>query len=322
MMHLMMAAALFLLAVARVPALRRNGRDTVFMAGLFAGMSALLGNVPVYFFVDGALGGFNLGKLAMNSFMIVGLWYLRTAVVHAVSPDAGARSPWGRRLPLVITLSLQVAFFALTGPTTSTTTWGTDYHHLLPAALFSLMMIAFIAWSCGEIAWACFKFVPQMRRSFQLGFAMVGLGCIISVIVMAALATDALSSAFPRLAVISGSDIPFHMLEMLAIILVGVGLTIPAVAGRATRRRTVMNRQLTIARVRPIRARVLHSANMERLLKADLAATPDEQLHRMLVEIWDAELAAGPGNSALTTEERNYLLSVESSLSTDQAVRA
>ncbi|HEX9228186.1 MAG TPA: hypothetical protein VF885_16510 [Arthrobacter sp.] len=316
----MMSAALFVLAVARVPALRRHGGDTVFMAGLFAGMSALLGNVPVYFFVDGVLGGINLGKLAMNSFMVVGLWYLRTAVVHAVSPDAGARSAWGRRLPLIITLSLQGVFFALTGPTSSTTTWGTDYHHLLPAALFSLMMIAFIAWSCGEIAWACFQFVPQMRRSFQLGFAMVGLGCIISVIVMAALAADALSSAFPRLSAISGSDIPFHMLEMLAILLVGVGLTIPAVAGRATRRKANANRHLTLARVRPIRTRVLQSANMERLLQVDSAASPDEQLHRMLVEIWDAELAAGPGNTALTNEERDYLLSVESSLDTE-AVR-
>lgn len=319
MMHLVMAAALFLLAAARLPALRRKGSDTVFMAGVFAGMSALLGNIPVYFFIDGILGGINLGKLAMNSFMIVGLWYLRTAVVHAVSPAAGARSAWGRRLPLIITLVLQTLFFALTGPTTSTTTWGTDYHHLLPAALFSLMMIAFIAWSCGEIAWACFKFVPQMRRSFQLGFAMVGLGCIISVIVMAALATDALSSAFPPLSAISGSDIPFHMLEMLAIILVGVGLTIPAVAGRATRRKARLTRHVTIARVTPIRARVLQSANMERMLKTDSAASPDEQLHRMLVEIWDAELAAGPGNTALTAEERDYLLSVESSLDAEAA---
>lgn len=321
MMHLMMAGALFILAAARVPALRRNGRDTVFMAAVFAGMSGLLGNVPVYFFVDGLLGGINLGKLAMNSFMIIGLWYLRTAVVHAVSPEAGARSVWGRRLPLIITLALQTMFFILTGPTSSTNTWGTDYHHLLPAALFSMMMIVFIAWSCGEIAWACFKFVPQMRRSFQVGFAMVGLGCIISVIVMAALATDALSSAFPALSFISGSPIPFHLLEMLAIVLVGLGLTIPALAGRATRRKTEIGRQLTIAKVKPIRARVLQNSNMDRILQSDAAASADEQLHRMLVEIWDAELAAGAGNSALTAEERSYLLSVESSLDTEASRR-
>lgn len=319
MMHLMMAGALFLLAAARVPALRRHGRDTVFMAAVFAGMSGLLGNVPVYFFVDGLLGGINLAKLAMNSFMIVGLWYLRTAVVHAVSPSAGARSAWGRRLPLIVTLVLQTLFFVLTGPTTSTNTWGTDYHHLLPAALFSMMMIAFIAWSCGEIAWACFKFVPRMRKSFQAGFAMVGLGCIISVIVMAALATDALSATFPQLSFISGSPVPFHFLEMVAIVLVGVGLTIPAVTGRTARRQTRIKRQLTLAKVEPIRARVLENANMARMLQADTAASPGEQLHRMLVEIWDAELAAGPGNTALTPEERAYLLSVESSLDAEAA---
>jgi hypothetical protein len=321
MMHLMMAGALFLLAAARVPALRRHGSDTVFMAAVFAGMSGLLGNVPVYFFVDGLLGGINLAKLAMNSFMIIGLWYLRTAVVHAVSPDAGARSEWGRRLPVVITLALQTLFFALTGPTTSTNTWGTDYHHLLPAALFSMMMIAFIAWSCGEIAWACFKFVPRMRKSFQAGFAMVGLGCIISVIVMAALATDALTASFPQLSAVSDSSIPFHFLEMVAIVLVGVGLTIPAVTGRTARRQTEIRRQLTLAKVKPIRARVLENANMERMLRPDASASPGEQLHRMLVEIWDAELAAGPGNTALTAEERAYLLSVESSLDAEAARR-
>lgn len=321
MMHLLMAGALYILAAARIPALRRNGHDTVFMAAVFAGTSGLLGNVPVYFFVDGLLGGINLGKLAMNSFMIVGLWYLRTAVVHAVSPDAGARSAWGRRLPLIITLALQTLFFVLTGPTASTNTWGTDYHHLLPAALFSMMMIAFIAWSCGEIAWACLTFVPRMRQSFQLGFIMVGLGSIISVIVMAALAADALSSAFPALSAISGSNIPFHLLEMLAIVLVGVGLTIPAIAGRASRRKTEISRLITIAKVKPIRTRVLQSSNMERILQPDEAASSDELLHRMLVEIWDAELAAGAGNSALTAEERSYLLSVESSLD-DEAARS
>lgn len=321
MMHLMMAGALYVLAAARIPALRRNGHDTVFMSAVFAGTSGLLGNVPVYFFVDGLLGGINLAKLAMNSFMIIGLWYLRTAVVHAVSPDAGARSAWGSRLPLIITLALQTLFFVLTGPTASTNTWGTDYHHLLPAALFSMMMIVFIAWSCGEIAWACFRFVPQMRRSFQVGFAMVGSGCIISVIVMAALATDALSSAFPRFAFISGSPIPFHLLELLAIVMVGVGLTIPAIAGRVTRRKAEIGRQITIAKVKPLRTRVLLNSNMDRILQADAAASADEQLHRMLVEIWDAELSAGAGKSALTAEERAYLLSVESSLDAETVRR-
>ena len=122
MTQILMAAALFVLAAARVPALRRNGSDTVFLAAVFAGASSLLLNPAIYMAADSALGGINLAKLALNSFMIVGLWFLRNAVLSAIAPEADTRSPWARRMPLIITLALQTVFFALTGPTVSTTT--------------------------------------------------------------------------------------------------------------------------------------------------------------------------------------------------------
>jgi hypothetical protein len=50
---------------------------------------------------------------------------------------------------------------------------------------------------------------------------------------------------------------------------------------------------------------------MTRILKADAGAEPHERLHRMIVEIWDAELAAA-GRSALNDEDRAYVLLVES----------
>ncbi|MCU1531583.1 MAG: hypothetical protein JWO49_1154 [Arthrobacter sp.] len=314
-MQLIMAGALLLLALARVPAFRKNGRDPVFLAAAFAGVSSALAAPAVYFAVDALLGGMNVAKLAVNSFMVVGLWYLRAAVVAAVTQGAVARSTRVRHLPLTVTLVLQVAFFILTGPTTTTLTWGNDYHHLLPAALFSLMMIAFIAWSCGEIAWACMRFVPRMRSSFRVGFIMVGVGCLISICTMAMMAMDALSRAFPLLTWMSGAAaVPFHMVEVLAISLVGIGLTIPALAGRAARRRYSRVEQERFARVAPLRERVLANVGTVRVLEADADARPHERLHRMIVEIWDAELAAGDGFSALTDEERAYLLSVESDI--------
>lgn len=312
MMQLVMAGALFLLAFARVPALARNRKDMVFGAAIFAGTSSLLSSPSVYYFIDMALGGINLAKLAVNSFMIVGLWYLRAAVVHAISPAAD-RKVWLRRLPLTITLVLQTAFFFLTGPTSTTLTWGNDYHQHLPAALFSLMMIAFIAWSCGEIAWACFEFVPKMRRSFRIGFSMVGFGCLISVLTMALMAMDALSRAFPQLSLFrSAAAAPFHLIETVAILLVGLGLSIPPLAGRISGKRAEARLLETIAKVEPIRERVLLAAAADRVLQADLGARPQDRLHRMIVEIWDAELFVGQGRSTLTEEERSYVLLVES----------
>ncbi|WP_427007603.1 hypothetical protein [Pseudarthrobacter sp. H2] len=318
MMHFLMAGALFLLALARVPAVARNGKDPVFLAAMFAGSSSLLGNPGVYLFTDALLGGTNLAKLAVNTFMIVGLWFLRTAVVNAISPEADKRAAWIRCLPVAVTLVLQAAFFFLTGPMPSTATWG-EYHRFPFAAPFSLMMIAFIGWSCGEIAWACCRFVPRMRQSFRIGFSMVGLGSVISVVTMVLMALGILSHAFPQLTPLHGAaNAPFQMLEMFAIVLVGVGLTIPAVAGRAARRLASLRMLRTIAKIEPIRVKALKNADMARLLETDAAARPQERLHRMIVEIWDAELAAGAARSALTDGDRAYLLTVESDLNLER----
>jgi hypothetical protein len=318
MMQFLMAGALFLLALARVPAVVRNGRDLVFLAAIFAGASSALGNPSVYLFTDAVLGGTNLAKLAVNTLMIIGLWFLRTAVVDAISPEADKRAAWIRSMPLAVTLALQAAFFFLAGPLPSTATWG-EYHRLPFAAPFSLTMIAFIAWSCGEIAWACWRFVPRMRQSFRIGFSMVGLGSAISVVTMILMALGILAHAFPQLTSIHGAaNAPFQLLEMLAIVLVGVGLTIPAVAGRAAHSRASRHMQRTISKVEPIRLKVLKNVDLDRLLKTDGGALPQERLHRMLVEIWDADLAAGKGLSALTNEDRAYLLAVESDLNLER----
>lgn len=311
MMQLIMAGALLLLAAARIPALVRKGRDTVFMAAVFAGASSLLLDPSLYLALDPALGGANMVKLALNSFMIVGLWYLRAAVLSAVSPDTDTRPGWVRALPLTLTLALQAIFFFLAGISTSTTAWAGDHRHAIATSLFSLMMIFFIAWSCGQIAWTCFRYVPQMRQSFRVGFSMVGLGCLVAVAVMADMVAGELEAAIPDLSLPWAQAIPVHPFEMVAITLVGVGLTIPPVAGRITERRAAARLLRTIAKVAQIRERALADRPTDRMLEADADALPEERLHRMIVEIWDAELAAG-GRSGLAAEDRDYLLLVES----------
>lgn len=312
MIQLLMAAALFVLAAARIPALRRNGHDTVFLAAVFAGASSVLIHPAVYLAVDSAVGGINLTKLALNSFMIVGLWYLRTAVLNAVTPDSGSRSPWLARMPLTAALVLQAIFFVLTGPTTSTTEWGYHYHDRFAGALFSMTMIVFIAWSCAEIAGTCFRYIPKMRRSFKIGFIMVGVGSLISTLVMLKMTQEVLTLFVTPLAAFGTQNFPFAPAEMLAIVLVGLGLTIPALTGRAERAQRALRLQETIARISAIRERSLQSADMDRILKIPALATPQERLHRMIVEIWDAELAAGTGKTVLTPEDREYVLLVES----------
>src|SRR6478609_4918880 len=176
MIQLVMAAVLFVLAAARVPAVVRNGRDTVFLAAVFAGMASLLLSPAVYATLDAGLGGMNVVKLALNSSMIVGLWYLRRAVLEAIMP-ADTRRALIRTLPLTATLILQLLFFVLAGPTTTTDTWSI-YQDRLPAALFSAMLTVFMGWVCTGVAAACFQYIPRMRRSFKVGFTMVGVGCL------------------------------------------------------------------------------------------------------------------------------------------------
>lgn len=314
MTQVLMACALFVLAAARIPARRRKGHDTVLMAAVFAGASSLLTDPEVYRAVDPVLSGTNITKLALNSFMIVGLWYLRAAVLQAVSPEADSTSSWRLRLPLVAALVFQGIFFILTGPTTTTTTWGPAYEDRLPAALFSMTGIVFIAWTCAGIARTCFRYVPRMRRSFKVGFTMVGAGAAISCLVMLKMSQEALTSFVPAL-LIFGDNSSFAPFEMIAIVLVGVGLTIPALAGRAERRRAEARLEQTVTKVAVIREKVLHGADMDRVLQISADATPQERLHRMIVEIWDADLAADTervGKSLLSPEDRDYMLLVES----------
>lgn len=311
-----MAAALFLLALARVPALVRNGKDTVFLAAVFEGLSTVLIDPAIYTAIDPLIGGFNLTKVAGSTFMVLGLWFLRKAVLHAISPDAEARNPLAARLPLITALALQLVFFALTGPVPSTPAWGSLHHTHPPAVLFSLVVIGFVGWSCAEIARACLRFIPGMRSAFRVGFAMVLLGCLISVAVTVFMALEVIRDVgwFPILGPASSTAPPFAAMELAAIVLVGIGLTIPAQAGRRDRKRAEARVRANLAKVEPIREQVLADTGTARALETDTAATPPERLHRMIVEIWDADLAAGTGPSVLTSEERTYLLSVETDL--------
>lgn len=310
MIQLLAAAVLLILAAARIPALMRNRRDTVFLSALFASAGSVLMSPDVYATIDHRIGGINLANLALHSSMIVSLWYLRRAVLEAVVP-AGTRRALVRSLPLILTLALQLLFFVLTGPTTTTDSWGL-YHDRLPAALFSAVLIVFIGWVCAGVGVACFRYIPRMRRSFKVGFTMVGAASVLGLFVAIKFTIGLLSVPIPALLTVPlPSDSVIRVVEMLTLILGGAGLTVPAVAGHTRLKQQARWASDTLAGVEPIRERVLHLVGDNRLLESDPAAPVRERLHRMIVEIWDAELASG---GTLTPGERAFLLAAEEQL--------
>lgn len=310
MIQLVAAAVLFVLAAARIPAMMRNRRDTVFLSALFAGAGSVLMSPAVYAAVDAHIGGFNLAKLALHASMIFSLWYLRRSVLAAIVP-AGTRLALVVSLPLTLTLALELLFFVLTGPTTTTDSWGL-YHERLPAALFSAVLIAYIGWVCFGVAVACFRYIPRMRQSFKVGFTMVGAASVLALFVTIKFTIGLLSVPIPALlAVPVPPDTAIRVVEMLTLILGGAGLTVPAVAGHVRLKRQARWAADALAGVEPIRDRVLQHAGGERLLESDPSAPTGERLHRMIVEVWDAELASG---GTLTAQERTFLLAAEEQL--------
>lgn len=310
MIQLLAAAVLFGLAGARIPAMMRNRRDTVFLSALFAGAGSVLMAPAVYAAVDAHIGGINLAKLALHVSMIFSLWYLRRSVLEAIVP-AGTRRALVVSLPLTLTLALELTFFVLTGPIPTTNSWGL-YHERLPAALFSAVLIAFIGWVCFGVAVACFRYIPRMRRSFKVGFTMVGAASVLALFVTIKFTIGLLSVPIPALlAVPLPSDTIIRVVEMLTLILGGAGLTVPAVAGHTRLKRQTRWAADTLAGVEPIRDRVLQHAGGDGLLESDPAAPTGERLHRMIVEVWDAELASG---GTLTAQERTFLLAAEEQL--------
>lgn len=319
-MQPLMAAALYLLACARIPAMLRFGKDTVFFAAVLAGTAALLTIPAVYILVDSLVGGRNITKLIQHTLMVVGLWQLRIGILHAIAPGSERQRSRYRPFPLYLTLILQGVFFfaADAGPTTANF-W--DAYNVSPAgALFSALVLVFAGIVCGELALVCRRFVPRMHGPFKTGFTMVGVGSALGSLAAVFMVLDVLASAVPALGMWSFHfTAAYQVMQLVPTALIGLGLTIPALAGRAERSRMERWERETLAQVQPIRERALQAAGLDRTLEPDSSAPAQDRLHRFIVEIWDAELAMG-GASALTAEERTYLLTVERRLDLEQVV--
>ncbi|MEV5051316.1 hypothetical protein [Arthrobacter sp. LAR12-1-1.1] len=174
------------------------------------------------------------------------------------------------------------------------------------------MLIVFVGWVCAGVAATCFRYIPRMRRSFRVGFTMVGVGCVVGMLVVVTFTIGLLSVPIPALLALPvPSQAAIGVLEMVTIVLVGAGLTVPALAGRTGRKRRARWEADTLAGVEPIRERILQDVDPERLLESDPAAPARDRLHRMIVEVWDAELASG---GTLTPQERAFLLAAEEQL--------
>lgn len=313
------AAALYLLALARIPAVLRFGKDTVFFAAMLAGTAALLTTPAVYIFVDSLVGGRNVAKLIQHTLMVAGLWQLRVGLLHAIAPDIKRQRSKYRALPLYLTLILQTFFFFAAEVRATTANFWDAYNASPAGALFSATVLVFVGIVCGELALACRRFVPRMHGPFKIGFTMVGIGSALGSLSAVFMILDVLASAVPAMAAWNFHSTPVYLImQLVPTALIGQGLTIPAVAGRAKRKHTERWERETLARVQPIRERALQAAGLDRTLEPDSSAPAQDRLHRLVVEIWDAELAMG-GASALTAEERAYLLTVEHRLDLDQA---
>ena len=315
MMQLVIASALYLLAVSRIPAMLRFGKDTVFFSGMLTGTAALLTSPAIYIFVDQLVGGHNFAKLLLHTLLVFGLWQLRVGVLHAIATGSKRQRTKYRALPMYLTLVLQAVFFfaADVGPTT--THFGDDYNVRPAGALFSATVLSYTGFVCAELALVCRRFVPRMHGPFRVGFTMVGIGGAFGVLSAAFMTLDVLSNAMPAMAMWNfHSTSLYQVLQLIPIGLIGPGLSIPAWAGRAERKRTERWEQETLARVQPLQERALRTAGLDRALETDTGAPAQDRLYRLIVEIWDAELAMGGGASALTPEERAYLLTVEHKL--------
>lgn len=318
MIQLMMAAALAVLAAVRLPVLIRNRSDTVFVAAVCAGSAAAMTNPDVYVVIDAALGGFNLARLLLMFLMVLGLWFLRRGLLHAVAPDTTPGLL--RQAPLYTTLALLTALFISLAPGATTITWGDDYEGRITGALFSATGIVFVAWVCGEIAAVCLTHLRDLKGSFRLGFAMVCAGCTVGCLMMTVMAVGVLARALPVLEPLHWRNPDgYRILQLISIALVGAGLTITAVTGHRSRIKTARWEKEALTVITPIRAAVLAKAGLQRTLQSDESAPVQDRLHRMIVEIWDAELAAGPLRSVLTPEQRVYLLDVERRLDLEHA---
>jgi hypothetical protein len=301
------ASEIVLLAsvLVRASALARNRRDPVFYAALFWLLAMTLNEAHVYAAAESVLGGILLTALIIHLSLQLGLFLLRRAVVQAADP--GTLRFASSTVPLIVATAIQVVSYLLMDVESAKAQFngGTALH--VPYLVFSVSFVLYMLWVF------FIRYVPAMTGAMKTGFILIGTGSLLALIGCSSqlLALTARFMGFePRIVfVLSGIYVVLASLTSMACC---AGIAVPAAASSAARRKQRKYHAAALPAMEELWNRTVVQRGV-RHLPVNESAPERQRLHRMFIEIRDADLAAG--KTLLSDQESALLQEVEDRLS-------
>ncbi len=319
MIQTVAAAMIWLLVVCLLLGFRRRRDHSVLTAAITIAVALTLNIDQVYLGFDAVLGGRNFVDLLSNISMVVGIYFLSTAIIRAAKPDETVerRDTAGLVLLATVIVCLAASFSAVVTEGSSTR-FMVDYGGQWPAALYSSIQFVYIGYVVSVAGVTCFRFRGDMLRPyFRMAFTSIGVGCSFAVLlVLLVLAMDVLH-LHGRLDAMRAISPIYDAAVVAAMTFLCVGLAIPPVARRILRRNQSATEAELVSDLTKIWENTTKKRQNVRLVRdTEMISHQDhaQRLHRMLVEVQDALLVEPGLGSSLDIHDLNVLNAAENYL--------
>ncbi|MGX9901498.1 hypothetical protein ACW0JT_19270 [Arthrobacter sp. SA17] len=195
MTQLVAASLIWALALCLLPGIRQRADHSILVAAVTIASALTLNIDPVYMAGDSLLGHRNVLDLIANILMVVGIYFLSRAILHAADSSEPSAQPdhFGLAVLVLVIIGL-IACFATVSAPYSSTSFMKDFGDQWSAAIYSAVQIGYIGVVVGITGYTCFRFRGDMFRPyFRIAFTLIGIGCSLAmVVVLAVLGMDVL----------------------------------------------------------------------------------------------------------------------------------
>ncbi|MDJ0350586.1 hypothetical protein [Cryobacterium sp. PH29-G1] len=324
-MQLIIALALWGLVGALAIGTRRRTDQSILYAAVMIAVSLTLNIDAVYFATDGLLGGRNYADLPANLLLLLGVYFLSRAILRASSPSRARAADRPFRIGAIVTASLMVTAFVFIDAPETSGSFMQDYGHQPAAAAYSLIQFTYLGIVVALTGTICLRFAGRMSTpARRLGFRIVGAGCGGAVLTVLSVVGMDLAHVFGAMPLVALFASAYNVLNMAAILLLCLGLSLPPILGWVSKR--IDRRKLQD--VLPDLTRIWNDVSAQHVELGDETHrnTPgmasrdvDTVVHRTLVEIRDALLFDPSVRDRLTDEDLALLTATETHIGAQSA---
>lgn len=306
MMQIIVAAFMWVLTIVLALTASRRRSQRILIASFLIACASMLNIDDLYLALDGLAGGRNIITLVAEMLQMTGIYFLSAAIVGAVR-ESNPRQRVRSVAVLVVTLIVIAVTFAWIEMRSSSTLFMIDHGDQLAAAIYSSAQYVYIVGVLGYTGIVVVRHLGSMASvGYQVGFGVVAIGCFAAVLLGIDVVAMNVANVLELDAGLAALQRVYDPLYIAAMLFLCAGLAIVPVSGMlraSTRRRQV--------------ARLLHPVEdiwrrhvTQPSIPTHEEADPEMRLHRLLVEIEDAQLAPGP-TLPLSNAERAVLSEAE-----------